>query len=161
MRAEPDRATSEVTRLDVLAWCAALAFFAAILVRTAWIADDAFVDFRTAANAASGYGLRWNVIERVETFSDPLWMLLLTTAAAATNNVPVAALALNGILTVGAVLIVMSEAEDATRAALAVVALALSRAFVDYSVAGLSDALGYLLRSAARSARRPTIVDVR
>ena len=53
----------------------ALALFGVVLVRTAWLCDDAYINFRTVDNFLHGYGLRWNVAERVQTFTDPLWVL--------------------------------------------------------------------------------------
>ncbi|MGI8906775.1 MAG: hypothetical protein ACR2IE_09830 [Candidatus Sumerlaeaceae bacterium] len=46
-----------------------------------WTVDDAFISFRYLANLASGYGLVFNPGERVEGFSHPLWMILLSPAA--------------------------------------------------------------------------------
>ena len=44
---------------------------------TAWFCDDAFIFLRTAENAVGGHGLRWNADERTQTFTSPLWELLL------------------------------------------------------------------------------------
>ena len=48
------------------------------VVRSAWVCDHSFITFRTIDNFVHGHGLRWNVIERVQTFTHPLWMLVLT-----------------------------------------------------------------------------------
>jgi hypothetical protein len=52
----------------------ALAVFAIVVVRTSWLSDDAYITLRTVDNFVSGYGLRWNVAERVQTYTHPLWM---------------------------------------------------------------------------------------
>ena len=49
--------------------------FAVILFRTAWISDDALISFRTVLNVTHGYGLTFNIVERVQTFTHPLWSL--------------------------------------------------------------------------------------
>jgi arabinofuranosyltransferase len=49
-----------------------------ILLRTAWVADDAFLTMRTVDNFVNGYGLRWNILERVQIYTHPLWMFLLS-----------------------------------------------------------------------------------
>src|SRR6476659_740777 len=70
-----------------LALVAALALGYALLVyRTAWMSDDAFISARTAYNVLHGYGLRWNVDERVQTFTHPLWMMALIAAHALTHE---------------------------------------------------------------------------
>ena len=53
-----------------------LSLFSMALVRTAWVGDDAYFTFRTIDNFVHGYGLRWNIAERVQAYTHPLWMLL-------------------------------------------------------------------------------------
>jgi arabinofuranosyltransferase len=42
-----------------------------------WVQEDAFINFRIIANMAAGHGPVFNVGERVEVYSDPLWLFLL------------------------------------------------------------------------------------
>jgi len=56
----------------------AIMLFAIVLVYSAWLHDDAYITFRTVDNFVNGYGLTWNVSERVETYSNPLWMFLVS-----------------------------------------------------------------------------------
>jgi arabinofuranosyltransferase len=72
------------TRAIVLA--AALVLFI-VLVRTAWVSDDAYITFRTVDNVLHGYGLRWNVDSRVESFTHPLWLFTMIGATAVTGEV--------------------------------------------------------------------------
>ena len=55
-----------------------LSLFTLALVRTAWLGDDAHFTFRTIDNFVHGYGLRWNIAERVQAYTHPLWLMLLT-----------------------------------------------------------------------------------
>ena len=48
-----------------------------ILLRTAWVSDDACISFRTVDNFLHGYGLRWNVSERVQTYTNPLMVFCM------------------------------------------------------------------------------------
>jgi arabinofuranosyltransferase len=43
-----------------------------------WVCEDAFIDFRVIGNLLAGNGPVFNVGERVEVYSDPLWVALLT-----------------------------------------------------------------------------------
>lgn len=43
-----------------------------------WMADDAFIDLRVVRNILAGYGPVYNVGERVEAYTNPLWVALLT-----------------------------------------------------------------------------------
>src|ERR1043165_3136732 len=67
--------------------------FLAVLIRTAWVSDDALITLRTVLNVTHGFGLRYNVDERVQTFTHPLWLLVLTVAYYLTWNVFFAAFA--------------------------------------------------------------------
>ena len=49
-----------------------------LVVSNAWLSDDAYITFRTVDNVVNGYGLTWNVVERVQAYTHPLWMLLLS-----------------------------------------------------------------------------------
>ena len=45
-----------------------------------WIQEDAFIDFRIVGNLLAGHGPVFNIGERVEAYSDPLWLFLLAAA---------------------------------------------------------------------------------
>ena len=51
--------------------------FSVLYLFSAWVADDAYITFRTIENFHNGYGLRWNIDERVQSYTHPLWMLNL------------------------------------------------------------------------------------
>lgn len=48
-----------------------------IFFTNSYICDDSLITCRTADNFVNGYGLRWNVIERVQSFTNPLWLFLI------------------------------------------------------------------------------------
>ena len=63
--------------------------FLLVLVLTVYLAhalyyrgliDDAFISFRYAANLVDGHGLVFNHGERVEGYTNLLWVLILSTA---------------------------------------------------------------------------------
>ena len=58
-----------------------------VLLRNAWISEDAYITFRTVDNFASGYGLTWNTAERVQAYTNPLWMFLVSAFYALTGEV--------------------------------------------------------------------------
>ena len=57
-----------------------------VCVRSAWVCDDAFITMRTVDNLVHGYGPRWNPAERVQTFTHPLWAMLLVPFYAVTRE---------------------------------------------------------------------------
>ena len=53
-------------------------FIIFIIFRRAWMCDDAFITLRTVDNFVNGYGLTWNVDERVQAYTHPLWMFVIS-----------------------------------------------------------------------------------
>ena len=55
-----------------LAWVAIATLgllFLVVLLRTAWLCDDAYIVLRSVDNLLHGHGLRWNVAERLLSFT--------------------------------------------------------------------------------------------
>src|SRR5688572_32826661 len=92
-------------RLVVLAIAVA---FLLLLIRTAWLDDDAYITFRTIDNFLNGYGLRWNVVNRVQAYTHPLWMFVMTGAAAITGEVFFASILLSVVACAATVGVVLS-----------------------------------------------------
>jgi arabinofuranosyltransferase len=123
-----------------------LVVFGWVLLRTAWLCDDAFISFRVVENAVSGYGLRWNVADRVQVFTHPLWMLLHIPFRALTGEIYYTSLALCATVSFGAVWQLIGRAATSIHAGILALALAVSsKAFVDYSTSGLENPLTHLL----------------
>ena len=55
--------------------------FLAMLIRTAWLSDDALITLRSVLNVTHGFGLRFNIDERVQTYTHPRWLAILTAAS--------------------------------------------------------------------------------
>ena len=119
--------------------------FSAIAVRTAWLADDAEITFRTVLNVTHGFGLTYNIAERVQTFTHPLWLLLLIVTNAVADNIYLAAIALSVVASVAVFWLVVRRAATPAQALLGAIVLVFSRAFVDFSVSGLENPLLHLL----------------
>ncbi len=117
-----------------------------VLIRTAWVSDDAYITFRTIDNFVNGYGLRWNVAERVQSFTHPLWLFVVTFAYLITGDLHFTSIFLSIAISAAAVLIlVCAVARSSTSAILALTVLILSKAFTDYSTSGLENPLTHLL----------------
>src|SRR5688572_27334029 len=128
----------------------AVAVCAVVIVRCAWVTEDAYIMFRTADNAVNGFGLRWNVAERVQTYTCPLWLLLYLPAYAVTREPYHTCLALQFALTGAtlAVLVIGGWRKTAAATAVVILWLSASKAFVDYSTSGLENPLSHLLLAA-------------
>lgn len=121
---------------------AGLIFYLVILVRTAWVCDDAYISFRTVDNFVNGYGLRWNVDERVWTYTNPLWVLLFSGIYAVTREAHVTSIVVSVVLALaGVTIFVRGLSRSAATAALCLSAFIFSKGFVDYSTSGLENVL--------------------
>ena len=115
-------------------------------IKSAWLADDAFITLRTVRNILDGFGPVWNVGERVQAFTHPLWMLVLTGAVALTREYYYTSLLLSIALALVAFYILLRYlAVDWVSALLGGVILILSKAHVDYATSGLENPLAHLL----------------
>jgi arabinofuranosyltransferase len=123
-----------------------LVLLGTVLVRTAWLTDDAYLTFRTVDNLHHGYGLRWNVAERVQAYTHPLWMVSLAAITRLTGEFYLTSIALSIVLSVlTASLLVFTLASSPLWGLLGIMLLTLSRAFIDYSTSGLENALSHFL----------------
>ncbi len=130
--------------------------FAAVLVRTAWLSDDALITLRSVLNLTHGFGFTFNIDERVQTFTHPLWAMLLTASYLVIGNVYFATFALSIATSLVVFWIALGRAASVAQAWLVAVVLLVSRAFVDFSTSGLENPLSNLLLAAfAGVAMRP------
>jgi len=124
----------------------ALTALAIIVIRTAWVSDDAYLTFRTIDNLIHGYGPRWNVADRVQAYTHPLWMLVLSVAYFCTREIYFTSIGVSIACTLWAAwLIGRRIALDELAALLAITILTCSKSFVDYSTSGLENPLTALL----------------
>lgn len=120
----------------------ALAAFTLLFLRTAWVGDDAYITLRTVDNFVNGFGLTWNVAERVQAYTHPLWMFLLTAIYLPTRNAYLTVLLASFL---ASILTFWLVARRDAFAALGLLTLLLSKAFMDYSASGLENPLTHLL----------------
>jgi arabinofuranosyltransferase len=134
------------TTAERVAVFAGLGLLAMVLVRTAWVCDDAYITFRTVDNLIHGYGARWNVAERVQSYTHPLWMLTLAAVELVTREPYFTSIVVSFALSlVAAGLVAFRLAHSGWQAATALLVLAGARSFVDFSSSGLDNALSHAL----------------
>lgn len=117
-----------------------------IWYRNAWITDDPFITFRTVEQLLAGHGLRFNVHERVQAFTHPLWLALLVPLRAAGLPLPAAAFLLSALAVAGALALLWRVlGRDPVRWSLAALLLFASRTLADFTSSGLETPLALLL----------------
>jgi arabinofuranosyltransferase len=123
-----------------------LAAFLIMMLRTAWIGDDAAITLRTVLNFINGYGPTFNIDERVQAYTHPLWFFLLSGMSLLVGNVFAATYLLAIAFSVGALWLLLARvATSGAGAIVAGLALLLSKAYLDYATSGLENPLSHLL----------------
>lgn len=123
-----------------------LLLFVAILARNSWLNDDAYISFRTVDNFVNGYGLTWNTDERVQAYTHPLWLFVLSAAYSLTHEIYYTSQWLSIFIATATLAFVMWRiAPDWATAVLILLLLTFSKAFVDFSTSGLENPLSHLL----------------
>lgn len=121
-----------------------------VVVRQFWISDDAFITFRVLNNLHEGFGARFNIHERVQVYTHPLWFLLLAAGNLSLNSPIVSSVVLSvSCIALTWYVAVLSLRRHHTETALALGGflglLLSSKAFVDYTSSGLETPLSYFL----------------
>ncbi len=130
-------------RIFVPALLGAIFLMTVLFYLTAWLAEDAYIDFRVVANILSGFGPVWNAGERVQAFTSPLWVGIVSLLAYLSGSKPpIAALVVSLVCDWVVILAaVVMGIRKPLILALALVCLFCSQSFLDYSSSGLENPL--------------------
>jgi arabinofuranosyltransferase len=121
-------------------------FFTLVIFRKAWLSDDSYITFRVIDNFINGFGLRWNVAERVQVFTHPLWMFLISLFYFFIRDFYWITIIISVVLSIITLVIVsryLSLSKNASIIALLI--LIFSHSFIDYSTSGLENPLSHLI----------------
>ncbi len=119
--------------------------FAIVLLKTAWVCDDAYITFRCVENAVTGHGFGFNADERVQAYTHPLWMLLHLPAQAIWHNPYWTTMVLSLGLTLATLYRIGNHFKSAVIWWMLPAVAVASKAFVEYSTSGLENPLTYFL----------------
>jgi len=140
----------KITHQDKLQYNAviiiACSFMLAIILRHAWLSDDAYITLRTVDNWVNGYGLVYNMGERVQSYTHPLWTFLLSVPYFFTHETFFTVITTSILLVIsGLFLFATRIASSPTVSLIGILTLSLSKSFIDYTTSGLENPLTYFL----------------
>lgn len=116
------------------------------LVRTAWISDDAAITLRTVLNFVNGFGPTFNLDERVQAYTHPLWFLIISAVSLIFHNIFTVTFVISILFSLASVWLAMVLFGKKPLALIMVgLAVLLSKSFVDYSTSGLENPLSHFL----------------
>lgn len=130
-------------RAERIIWVSLLLVFLLVFLQTAWVGDDVFITLRTVDNFIHGFGLRWNVVERVQTYTHPLWMFAMLPIFAFGRNAYLTAVILSLVFSMATLLVIAGHVRSKD-AFPGLIVLLVSKAFIDFSVSGLENPATHL-----------------
>lgn len=110
-----------------------------------WISDDAFITVRTIDNFFNGHGLRFNVAERVQAYTHPLWLIHLGFFMIIFPNPVWAIFGLSFVCSALAIGLLFRFIPDRKVLALVLIISLSSQAFAHYTSSGLENSLAFVL----------------
>ncbi len=125
---------------------AALFIILVVFIKNMWLGDDIFLTMRTLDNFVNGFGLVWNVGERVQIFTHPLWMLIILPFYYLLKSPYVTLYLISGIISLSVFFILLHNFAQNKKAVLfTTLAIVSSASFIDYSSSGLENPLSHLI----------------
>lgn len=116
------------------------------IVRNAWVDEDACVTYRAISNFVSGFGPNFNIDERVQAFTHPLWFFVCTLFHLITRDVLLSSVLASTVCSAVALWLLLGRIPTTiTTLLVATVTLGFSQAFMHYSTSGLENSLSHLL----------------
>lgn len=117
-----------------------------VAIWNAWVCDDAYISFRSVFMFTEGHGLTFNIDERVQTFTNPLWVLTMSVFYFFTDEAYFTSIFLSMVCTgLTAWVLVAKIGKWELTALTGLIILAFSKAFIDYSSSGLENPMTNLL----------------
>ncbi len=114
------------------------AIFSIVLIGNAWLNDDAYITFRVVDNFVNGYGLRWNVDERVQAYTNPLWLFVISAVYFFTREIYLTSIIVSILFSLVAIFILICfHSRRISQVLVGFSALAFSRSFVDYTTCNI------------------------
>ena len=120
-----------------------MALIAIVVIRVAWVSDDALITLRTALNITHNWGPGFNATEAVQAYTHPLWFLLWVWVGSWTNQWILGVIALSVVFVTIATALLARQATSLARLIIVTGFLILSNAFIDFTTSGLENPLAF------------------
>jgi arabinofuranosyltransferase len=128
---------------------AAVLLTAILVLKNSWVTEDAFITFRYAVNFVAGHGLVFNIGERVQGFSHPLWLFGMIIAEILHMNLYYGAmlfgLICNGLMVYLFIELLYRQKYGYRSILFGLIVLYSCSVFLDFQTSGLESSLTHLL----------------
>ena len=127
----------------------ALMIITYVIIVFAWVGDDAQITLRQIWNFIQGNGITFNIPDRVQAFTHPLWFLILSSATFITQELYYTTVILSIVFAITSVLLLLRLEFNQEKSNITVITpillLLFSWSFFDYTTSGLENPLAFLL----------------
>ena len=138
-----------ILKLNILKYICFLAILLVAFLQilyTAWLTDDSAITLRTVLNFINGYGPVFNVGERVQAYTHPIWFLLISLLSLFLPNVYTATFTLSILISIFVFYFLFFKVARKNWIGLFTIALLLlSKSYIDFETSGLENPLSHLL----------------
>ena len=145
VRSDPVDEAVVPNRLSVVLAGATYAFAVGMFLKNAWVTEDAYILFRSVEQVFAGNGPVWNLHERVQVFTSPLWFGLLVLSRILSADLYLNAVVLSFALWLFTLRNLQRLAPNSPAFAMSVLLCVASTAVHDYTSSGLENVLAYAL----------------
>lgn len=132
-------------RLSKYLWIIPLVLLIGVYFKNAWVADDAYIIFRSIEQLFAGHGPVWNFGERVQVTTSPLWYFILSFTRVFSPDLYLNVILLSFVLLVTLFFILKASFKEGVFVVLGSLLLMASNAFFDFTSSGLENILAYAL----------------
>ena len=116
-----------------------------VFMKNAWVSDDAYILFRSLEQLVAGNGPVYNLHNRVQVFTSPLWYFVLAIVRIFSNDFYLNVIVVSSILLISTVFVLKAIFKNDSILLLSILLLSASTAFFDYTSSGLENILAYFI----------------
>ena len=127
---------------------ASLVLAVLVFLKNAWVAEDAYIIFRTIEQLFVGNGLVWNPHERVQVYTSPLWCLVLVFARVFSSDQYLNVIVVSFCFWLLTVFVLKKLFIKSHLLFVSIMLLSASSSFFDFTSSGLENVLGYCVIAA-------------
>lgn len=121
--------------------------FTLVVARLAWMSDDAAITARVIANVLHDYGPNFNITERAQAFTHPLWFVLNTAVARIDGDIVFTMILISLVCSAGAAYLVLHGRHWLVVFTLTL-AMSSTYTLTEFGASGLENPLSWLLMAA-------------
>ncbi len=139
-------------KTDIIFWglrIFTLLIISYVIIVFAWVGDDAQITLRQVWNFVNSHGITFNIPDRVQAFTHPLWFLVLSSVIFITQELYYSTVILSIVIAISSILLLFKLELNQERSNITIVSpillLLFSWSFFDYTTSGLENPLSYLL----------------